>query len=200
MNGKLRLGEHPAVVVVDLSCGFTDPSSPVGSDLSDVVAATRTLLDHAREVEVPIVFTSIAFHPHDHERLVWLQKMPGLGVLQAGDPAVELDPGLGRLAHEPIVFKKGASAIAGTELPSLLVSHGVDTVVVCGATTSGCVRATAVDLMQLSYPVLVPRECVGDRAVEPHEANLFDLQEKYAEVSSLDTAVRYLRHELSAVR
>jgi maleamate amidohydrolase len=200
IGGSLRLGTRPVVAVIDLSRGFTDPSCAVGSDLSDVVVATRTLLDHARRAGLPVVFTSIAFHPGDHERLVWLQKMPSLGVLQAGDPAVEIDPRLGRLPDEPVVFKKTASSTAGTELPALLVGLGADTVILCGATTSGCVRATVVDLVQLCYPVLIPRECVGDRASEPHEASLFDLQAKYADVVSLDATLDYLRSVQRAAR
>jgi nicotinamidase-related amidase len=90
------------------------------------------------------------------------------------------------------VLKKGASAFFGTNLAAILVSQGVDTVVLCGATTSGCVRATAIDLLQHGFPTLVPRECVGDRAQAPHEANLFDIQAKYADVIDLSDALEYL--------
>ena len=90
------------------------------------------------------------------------------------------------------VRKKGASAFFGTNLSAILVSQGIDTVVLCGATTSGCIRATAVDLMQHGFPALVPRECVGDRAPGPHEANLFDIQAKYAAVVSAGDAIAYL--------
>ena len=91
-----------------------------------------------------------------------------------------------------MILKKGASAFFGTNLASILVSQGVDTIVLCGATTSGCVRATAIDLLQYGYPTLVPRECVGDRAPEPHEANLVDIQAKYADVVPLTEALEYL--------
>ncbi len=91
-----------------------------------------------------------------------------------------------------MILKKGASAFFGTNLPSVLVSQNVDTIVLCGATTSGCIRATAVDLLQYGYPTLVPRECVGDRAQAPHEANLVDIQAKYADVVSVEDALSYL--------
>ncbi len=91
-----------------------------------------------------------------------------------------------------MILKKGASAFFGTNLPSVLVSQGVDTIVLCGATTSGCIRATAVDLLQYGYPTLVPRECVGDRARSPHEANLIDIQAKYADVVPVEDAISYL--------
>jgi nicotinamidase-related amidase len=192
IGGRLRLGERPVTLVVDLSRGFTDPHCPIGSDLSAVVEATRTLLEATRRRGLPAIFTSIAFDQHDHQRLTWLQKMPGLAVLLAGDALVEIDPRLERLPDEPVLFKKGASAIAGTDLASLLVGLGADTVVLCGATTSGCVRATAVDLVQMSYPVLIPAECVGDRAPGPHEASLLDLDSKYADVTDLSTTLTYL--------
>ena len=89
-------------------------------------------------------------------------------------------------------MKKGASAFFGTNLVAILVNAGVDTVVLCGATTSGCVRATAIDLLQNGFPAIVPRECVGDRARAPHEANLFDIQAKYADVVGLDEALAYV--------
>jgi nicotinamidase-related amidase len=91
-----------------------------------------------------------------------------------------------------VIVKKGASGFFGTNLAAVLVSQGVDTVVLCGATTSGCVRATAIDLLQYGWPTLVPRECVGDRAQAPHEANLFDIQAKYADVVSVDEAIAYV--------
>jgi nicotinamidase-related amidase len=105
---------------------------------------------------------------------------------------VEIDPRLERREDETVVSKKGASAFFGTNLVAILVSQGIDTVVLCGATTSGCVRATSIDLLQNGYPTLVPRECVGDRAQAPHEANLFDIQAKYADVVSLEEALAYV--------
>jgi nicotinamidase-related amidase len=105
---------------------------------------------------------------------------------------VEIDARLERREDETVVVKKGASAFFGTNLSAILVSQGVDTVVLCGATTSGCVRATAVDLLQNGFPTLVPRECVGDRARAPHDANLFDIQAKYADVVTLEDAIGYV--------
>ena len=109
-----------------------------------------------------------------------------------GGPWVEIDPRLGRREDEPLIVKKGPSAFFGTNLASILVSQRVDTVILCGATTSGCVRATAVDLLQYGWPTIVPRECVADRAQAPHEANLFDIQAKYADVVPVEDALAYL--------
>jgi maleamate amidohydrolase len=186
------MGESPGVLVVDFSCGFTDPECPLGSELSAEVEATRRLLDAARAKGLPVIFTTIGFESSLKDGGLWLQKAPALGDLQVGGRWVEIDPRLERREDETIVLKKGASAFFGTNLAAILVSQGIDSVVLCGATTSGCVRATAVDLLQYGFPTLVPRECVGDRAQAPHEANLFDIQAKYADVVSLEDALGYV--------
>jgi maleamate amidohydrolase len=192
LGGSVTLGERPAVLVVDFSRGFTDPASTLGADLTAEVEATRRLLDAARERGFPVFFTTIGFEPSLVDGAFWLQKVPSLADLQLGGPWVEIDGRLGRREDETIVLKKGASAFFGTNLASILITQRVDTVLLCGATTSGCVRATAIDLLQYGFPALVPRECVGDRAGGPHEANLFDIQAKYADVVSLDAALDYL--------
>lgn len=192
LGQAFRLGERPAVLVVDLSSGFTDPACPLGSDLTAEVEATRRLLDAARERGLPVVFTTIGFEANGKDGALWLQKIPALGELELGSRWVEIDPRLGRRDDETVVLKKGASAFFGTNLAAILVSQSVDTVILCGATTSGCIRATAIDLLQNGWPALVPRECVGDRARAPHDANLFDIQAKYADVVPLGDALAYV--------
>jgi maleamate amidohydrolase len=193
LGQSVTLGENPAVLVVDFSRGFTDPECTMGSDLTQEVEATNHLLTAAREREIPIIFTTIGFEPNLKDGSLWLEKAPGLGDLIVGGKWVEIDPRLERREEETVILKKGASAFFGTNLPSVLVSQGVDTVIMCGATTSGCIRATAVDLLQYGYPTLVPRQCVGDRAQGPHEANLVDIQAKYADVVSVEDALSYLQ-------
>jgi maleamate amidohydrolase len=192
LGQAVTMGERPAVLVVDFSCGFTDPGCALGSDLSAEVEGTRRLLDAARAMGLPVIFTTIGYEPSLKDGGLWLQKVPALGDLQVGGRWVEIDPRLEPREDETIVLKKGASAFFGTNLAAILVSQGIDSVVLCGATTSGCIRATAIDLLQHGFPALVPRECVGDRAQAPHEANLFDIQAKYADVVSLDQALAYL--------
>jgi nicotinamidase-related amidase len=192
LGESVTLGSRPAVLVVDFSCGFTDPESTLGSDMSDAVEATRRVLHAARAKGLPVVFTTIGYEPSLKDGGLWLQKIPSLGDLQIGGRWVEIDPRLGAREDETIVLKKGASAFFGTNLPAILISQGVDSVVLCGATTSGCIRATAIDLLQYGYPAIVPRECVADRAQAPHEANLFDINAKYADVVSVDDALEYL--------
>jgi maleamate amidohydrolase len=192
LGQSVTLGERPAVLVVDFSRGFTDPECTMGSDLTQEVEATNRLLAAAREREIPIIFTTIGFESNLKDGSLWLEKAPGLGDLIVGGKWVEIDPRLERREEETVILKKGASAFFGTNLPSILVSQGVDTIVLCGATTSGCIRATAIDLLQYGYPTLVPRECVGDRAQEPHDANLVDIQAKYADVVPLEDSLSYL--------
>ena len=192
LGQRVTLGSRPAVLVVDFSCGFTDPACRLGSELTKEVEATRRLLDAARKRELPIVYTTIGFESHLKDGALWLQKAPALGDLQIGGRWVEIDARLDPQPGEPVVLKKGASAFFGTNLASILIAQGVDSVILCGATTSGCIRATAVDLLQYGFPTIVPRECVGDRAQAPHEANLFDIQAKYADVVGLEEALAFV--------
>jgi maleamate amidohydrolase len=194
-GAAVRRGERPAIVVVDLTNGFTDPSEPTGADLSAVVAATGELVEAGRAAGVPVMFTTIAYTAAEAggDAVTWLTKAPGMRALREGTPVVAIDD---RLPVEPgdhLITKKGASAFFGTGLAALLAGMRVDTVLICGATTSGCVRASVVDAVQSGFPVLVPRQCVGDRAHGPHEANLFDIQAKYGDVIELADALDYVR-------
>jgi maleamate amidohydrolase len=194
LGQSIKLGIHPAVLVVDLNHGFTDPASSLGSDLTAVVEATRQVIEAARTKGLPIVYTTIGFEPNCKDGGLWPQKIPSLAELQLGSRWVEIDPRLDPGPDDTILLKKGASAFFGTNLAAILLAQRVDTVILCGATTSGCIRATAIDLLQHGFPTLVPRECVGDRAQAPHEANLFDIQAKYADVVSLEEALAYVEN------
>ncbi|MGI8649829.1 MAG: isochorismatase family protein [Rubrobacter sp.] len=189
---SITLGERPAVLVVDFSRGFTNPECTLGADMTSEVEATRRVIDAARRIEAPIIFTTIGFEANLKDGGLWIEKAPALADLQIGGEWVELDERLGKKEEDTVILKKGASAFFGTNLASVLAHQKIDTVVLCGATTSGCIRATAVDLLQHGYPTLVPRECVGDRTEAPHEANLFDIQAKYADVVSVEEALGYL--------
>lgn len=192
-GGRVERGQRPAIVVVDLTNGFTDARQPTGANLDDVVAQTRRLIDTARDGAIPVLFTTIAFDPGRLHTSAWLRKATGMAALVAGSPLVAVDARLAPRAEEVLITKQGASAFFGTDLAALLTSAGVDTVLIAGATTSGCVRATAVDAVQSGFTVLVPRQCVGDRAWGPHEANLFDIDAKYGDVIDVDDAIAYLR-------
>lgn len=193
-GATFRRGVRPAVVVVDLTRGFTEAAFPTGSDLTETVAATGRLIEAARGAGTPVIFTAIAYSAAEVAggMVTWLEKAPGMRALLQDSPSVDLDPRLPVEDGDLVIFKKGPSAFFGTNLSATLTAMGTDTVLLCGATTSGCLRATAVDAVQYGLPVLVPRECVGDRAKGPHDAALFDLQAKYADVVELTAAVDYL--------
>jgi nicotinamidase-related amidase len=185
-HGRSGLGERPALIVVDVNVGFTDPESPLVCDLDDVVVAIQALLSEFRAAGFPIVYTTVAFDEAARQAAaVFIDKVPALLTLEAGSRWIEIDPRIAPRPGEAVLVKCFASAFFGTSLASILASHGCDSVVVTGASTSGCVRATAVDALQHGYRVVVPREAVGDRNPAAHEANLYDIDTKYGDVLSL---------------
>jgi nicotinamidase-related amidase len=183
------LGTRPALVVVDVINGFTDPECPLGSDAGSVVDANVQLLRAFRERRLPIVFTTVVYHD-DRQARVFRSRLPALDVLQPGSHWSELDARLQRREGERIIEKQWASAFFRTALDDYLRSQRVDSLVITGLTTSGCVRATAVDGLQHDYRVVIPREAVGDRNPEAHRANLHDLNAKYADVMPLGEVLR----------
>src|SRR6185436_20526091 len=176
-------GERPALVVVDLVNGFTDPASPLWCDADVAVAATARLLGAARAAGAPVAFTTVQYDEAGARvAAAFIAKVPALRTLAPGTPWPRVDARIAPLPGEPVLAKLFASAFFGTPLAPMLAAHGADTVVVCGASTSGCVRATAVDALQHGYRVVVPREAVGDRNQAAHEANLYDIDAKYGDV------------------
>jgi len=187
------LGGRPALVVVDMSVGFTDPESPLACDLEPVVEAVGLLLAAARRADVPVVYTTVAYDEEGKRRAAaFIEKVPALLTLAAGSRWVEIDPRLAPQPGEPVLRKLHASAFFETELADLLAASGRDSVIVAGASTSGCVRATAVDALQHGYRTVVPREAVGDRNADAHEANLYDIDAKYGDVVPLADALAHL--------
>lgn len=193
IGGRVGLGERPAVLVVDLQYGFTDPAAgPLGGDLGDVVTATASLLSVARAKGLPVAFTAVSFQESQLDRLVWLRKMPGLASLIAGTRACEIDGRVKPQRGEPVFEKQAASAFFGTSLISFLLGAGADSLIVTGCVTSGCVRASVVDAVSWGFRTIVPAECVGDRATAPHDSNIFDMDSKYADVEPLELVIEAL--------
>lgn len=188
------IGERPAILVIDFMKGFTDTACPLGSDVDDEIAATKRLLKAARERGLPIIYTNIVYEPHFKDGAHFIQKVPALKSLTADSEWSEIDPRVERIKEtEPLITKKFASAFFGTSLHSLLTFERVDTTIIVGCTTSGCVRATAVDALQYGYRVVVPKQCVGDRSQKAHEANLYDIQTKYGDVVSVDEVISHIQ-------
>ena len=175
-------GNSPALLVVDFVNGFTDPEALGGGNIAEAVAATIPLLDFFRTLKLPVVFTRIVYAEDGSDAGLWCEKVPRLRGLtetaQQSQVVADLRPRPGELT----IRKTQASAFFGTHLCGTLRSKGVDTVVVAGCTTSGCVRASVVDAMSLNLRAVVATDCVGDRALQAHAANLFDIGQKYADL------------------
>ena len=190
--GRSGYGRSPVLLVVDFINAFTDPATPLGGDFAWEINATRQLQEAFRRANLPIIYTTIAYAKDLRDGGLFVKKVPSLAILQRGSSLVEVDPRIRPGPGEPVVEKKYASAFFGTDVDVRLRSRGVDTVIMAGCTTSGCIRASAIDSLQYGYHTVVVREAVGDRAAGPHEANLFDIDAKYGDVVPLADALDYL--------
>lgn len=192
LGGRMGFGSRPALVVVDVIRGFTEAQSPLASDLDTQVEATQRLLALARKSGLPVVFSTVAYDADLQEAGKWIKKIPSNNWLVEGSQWVEVDERMDRRDNEMLLVKKYASCFFGTDLAARLISRDVDTVILVGCTTSGCIRATAVDSCSYGFNTIVVEEGVGDRADLPHLASLFDIDSKYGDVVSLEDASTYL--------
>ncbi len=199
LAARVGFGERPAILVVDFYRGSIEADSPLSCDLENPVRQTVRILEAARQGNVPVYFTVVEYENEKDGGYFW-KKVPSLKVLMKGSKWVELDPRMGRRADEMIVKKHYASAFFGTQLVESLRKQHVDTVVVTGCTTSGCVRASVVDALQNGFRPIVAEGAVGDRSELVHEANLFDMDAKYADVESVDMVIKHLREAGSPLR
>jgi nicotinamidase-related amidase len=193
IGSRVGFGRSPAILVVDMSRAFTSTEYRVGCDQTSTVQAIARLLVAARSAGTPVFYTTLAYEPNGADQNAWTTKVPALLDLVVTDPAaVQIDERIAPRAGEIVLNKKFPSAFFGTPLISTLAARGVDTLILTGCSTSGCVRASAIDAVSYGLRVIVPEECVGDRADDPHHANLFDINAKYGDVVALDEVVAYL--------
>lgn len=187
-------GRRPALLVIDFVRAYLVPGSPLYAGVEQARGDCETLLRAARKAGIPVLHTRVEFQPGGRDGGVFFRKLPALSCFEAGrhPELAAFAEGLEPLPGETVITKQYASAFFGTSLASTLTALGVDTLLIAGLSTSGCVRASAVDACQHGFVPVVVREAVGDRAPGPHEANLFDLQAKYAEVAPLATVLEYL--------
>lgn len=193
LGGRVGFGVRPAIIAVDFITGFTDLRSPLAGDLDSQLAATKTLLEPARQAGIPVIFSTVAYDAELQEAGVWIRKIPANRWLVEGSEWVKVDARLDQRPTETTLVKKYASCFFGTDLAARLVSRRIDTLIIVGCTTSGCVRATAVDSCSYGFHTIVVEEAVGDRAALPHAASLFDIDAKYGDVISLGETCAYLR-------
>ncbi len=193
-GNRIGFGAKPALLVIDFMKAYTTEGAPLfAPGVVAAVAKTPVLLAAARNAGVPVVHTNILYHASGcADGGMWVRKSPVMAAMVAGNELVDFCEGVEPLVGEPVFTKQYASAFFGTSLSSMLHAQGIDTLIVAGCSTSGCVRASAVDAVQHGFRTIVVRDCVGDRHDGPHEANLFDIQAKYGDVVSIDDATAYL--------
>lgn len=188
----LAWGRRPALLVVDMVRAYVDPDSPLYAGVEDTVAPAARVIASAREAAVPVIYTEVVFQAGGLDGGVFYRKVPALSVFCGRTPLGRILPELAPRDDELVITKQYASAFFGTSLASTLTAAGIDTVVIMGYSTSGCVRASAVDAVQHGFVPVVVRDACGDRDPRPHDANLFDLNAKYADVVGSDEVVAYL--------
>jgi len=179
---KTGFGQAPALILIDFVNGFHDPEILGGGNIPEAVIATVPLLAFFRERGLPVIFTRIVYAEDGTDASLWCEKVPRLKGLTESAHASHVVDALAPRPGELIVRKTQASAFFGTPLAAWLIARRIDTLVVTGCTTSGCVRASVIDAMSLNYRTIVASDCVGDRALDPHRANLFDIGQKYSDL------------------
>jgi maleamate amidohydrolase len=191
-DGHLPFGRKPALLIVDFVVAYLDPASPLYAGVEDALASNERLLAAARKAGIPVLFTNVEYSPGGADGGVFYRKVPALKLFERGSPMGAFPESLQPQSGELVITKQYASSFFGTTLAATLTAMGVDTLLITGLSTSGCVRATALDACQHGFLPFVVREACGDRHPGPHEANLFDLQAKYAEVISETEAIAHI--------
>ncbi|MGY3348668.1 N-carbamoylsarcosine amidohydrolase [Serratia marcescens] len=191
---RIGFGRRPALLAIDFMQAYTTEGAPLfAPGVVSAVEESRELLACARRTGIPVIHTHIRYHAgHFADGGLWVKKAPVMKDMVEGNPLAAFCPPVAPLADEVVLSKQYASAFFGTALAPLLVAQGIDTLLMIGCSTSGCIRASAVDAVQHGFRAMVVRECVGDRHPGPHEANLFDIDSKYGDVVHKQEALDYL--------
>ena len=188
----LGCGQQPALLMVDFVKAYLEPDSPLYAGVEAVRDQCIELLAICRSAELPIFHSNVSYRPGSPDGGVFRRKLPLLKVFEVGSPLAEFAAGLEPQAGESVITKHYASAFFGTPLASSLAARGVDSVLIAGVTTSGCVRASALDALQHGFISIVVEDAVGDRHAAPHQANLFDLKSKYSDLVTVTEVARLL--------
>jgi maleamate amidohydrolase len=192
-DGSLGFGKAPALILVDFVAAYFVESSPLYAGVEDELASALRIRDAARAAGIPVIYTNVVYQKGGADGGVFYRKVPALEAFEAGNPlgrwAEDLEPADGEL----VISKQYPSAFFGTSLAETLNKRSIDTLIITGVTTSGCVRATCVDAMSYGFIPIVVADACGDRHAAPQEANLFDMNAKYADVVNEHTAIEYLK-------
>ncbi|PPR77776.1 MAG: Maleamate amidohydrolase [Alphaproteobacteria bacterium MarineAlpha2_Bin1] len=192
LGNSLGFGKSPALAIIDFVNGFNDPNIFGGGNIPSAIKMTKELLDICRNKKIPIAFTRIIYNENENDIGVFAKKAPKLKTLTLSNPLSHIVSELEPIKGEQIIDKTDASAFHSTGLLRWLINNTVDTLIIAGCTTSGCVRATAVDACAYNFIPIIVSDCVGDRAIGPHNSSLFDLEQKYSDVVSLNNIKEYL--------
>lgn len=192
LGARTGFGTRACVLVVDMMVAFTDPTYAVGAEMPDALEAVARLLEAARAHGVMVMYVVTTYRADLADAGLFLEKIPAARILVEGTPAVEIHPQIAPRADEMVICKKTPSPFFMTPLASFLMKHRIDTVILSGCSTSGCIRAAAIDAMSHGFRTVVPLEAVADRAAEPHWTNLLDIDSKYGDVMPLDAVVAWM--------
>lgn len=192
IGNRAGFGKRPALIVIDVQKGFTLPECPLGGGLDEMIENIKDVVAVAKKKNVPVIYTVVAWRPDSGDGGMILKKIPSLKPFTIGSRWAELDD---RMDYDPtkdyFIIKKHFSCFHGTELVNILIDHGIDTCILIGDSTSGCVRSTAIYSAAYGFYTIVPIECVGDRSADAHQANLFDINAKFGDVVSKQEVIDY---------
>lgn len=192
-DGSLGIGDSPALILVDFVEAYFDKDSPLYAGVDDALSSALRVRNEARAAGIPVIYTNVVYQEDGADGGVFYRKVPALEVFVAGNPLGAWPEGLEPADGEVVISKQYPSAFFGTSLADKLTGLGVDTLIITGLTTSGCIRATCVDTMSYGFIPIIVADACGDRHTAPHEANLFDMNAKYADVMDEASVIHYLQ-------
>ena len=194
-DGSLGFGQQSALILIDFVQAYFDEASPLYAGVENAFASALRVRDAARNAGIPVFYTNVVYQPGGADGGVFFRKVPALEAFVAGNPLGEWPDGLEPAAGEFVISKQYPSAFFGTSLAATLTANGIDTLIITGLTTSGCVRATCIDTVSHGFIPIIVREACGDRHEAPHEANLFDMNAKYGDVVNEPVVIEYLANK-----
>ncbi len=195
-DGSLGFGASPALILIDFVAAYFAKGSPLYAGVEGALASALRVREAARDAGIPVIYTNVVYQQGGLDGGVFYRKVPALEVFQSGDPLGDWPDGLEPGAGELVISKQYASAFFGTSLSATLTASGIDTLIITGVTTSGCIRATCIDTVSHGFIPIVVREAVGDRHDGPHAANLFDMNAKYGDVVDESAVIDHLRAKI----
>ena len=192
-DNRIGFGKRPAMLLIDFVEAYFDKNCPLYANVEDNLASALRILDHARHADIPIIYTNVVYHENMADAGVFYKKVKVLENFKQGSPMGNWPKGLSPIDGERVISKQYPSAFFGTSLASTLAAQQIDSVIITGLTTSGCIRASCVDASSHGFIPIVVAEACGDRDEAPHQANLFDMNAKYADVISESDVIDYIK-------